>query len=91
MEFQIGLFLDINDQIQFVQLGRIQDTRSIEHNISSRIVLRESDTVADRIQTGEQRHETIQAISQTSMRRCSVLERIHQETELLLRSFFGES
>ena len=81
MEFQIGLFLDINDQIQFVQLGRIQDTRSIEHNISSRIVLRESDTVADRIQTGEQRHETIQAISQTSMRRRSVLERIHQETE----------
>lgn len=35
MEFQIGLFLDINDQIQFIQLGWIQDTRSIEHNISS--------------------------------------------------------
>ena len=91
MEFQIGLFLDINDQIQFIQLGWIQNTRSIEHNISSGIVLRESDTVADRIQTGEQRHETILAISQTSMRRRSVLERIHQETELLLRSFFGES
>ena len=49
MEFQIGLFLDINDQIQFVQLGRIQDTRSIEHNISSRIVLREKMCIRDSI------------------------------------------
>ena len=85
MEFQIGLFLDINDQIQFVQLGRIQDTRSIEHNISSRIVLRESDVVADRLRAAEQRAQTVETERKAAVRGRSVLEGVHQEAEALLR------
>ena len=87
MEFQIGLFLDINDQIQFVQLGRIQDTRSIEHNISSRIVLRESDTGSDTIETGKYAYPTVEAVCQPTMRRRAVFKCIHKESDLLWGPF----
>ena len=78
------LFFYIYNQIQFVQLFLIEEARCVKHHVASAIVLREGNAVADAIQSGKDAHPTVETISQTSMRGCTILESIHQEAKLLL-------
>ena len=50
--------------------------------------LGEGDHVADRLGTGHQRHDAVQAEGQAAVRRRAVLQRVEQEAELELR-FLG--
>ena len=63
----------------------------IQHDIATGVVFRERDTVTDRIEAGKQRDPTVQTVSQTTVRRRTIFEGIHQEAETLLCLFFGEA
>lgn len=72
------------NQSELIELRLVESSRSIDHNIASSIILRECDTVADRVKLSEQRDKTVETVCKATVRRRTELERSHQETELLL-------
>ena len=76
---------------QFVELGLLDDAGSIQHHVTSAVVLGEGYTVADAVEAGEEAHEAVETVGQTSVWGCTVLEGIHQEAELALRLLGGEA
>ena len=65
--------------------------RRAAHHVSSSVVLREGDEVADRVGATEERAETVEAEGQASVRRCAILEGAHQEAELFLCLLVSEA
>ncbi len=59
---------------QLIQLSIADGGRCIVHHIATGIVLRESDYLPDRIQTGKQRNPTIKTKSNTAMRSAPYLK-----------------
>ena len=74
--------------MQLIELRLIQAAWGIEHHIATAVVFGESNTVADTVKLGKQAHEAIKTVCQTTMRRSTILEGIHQEAKLEL-SLFG--
>ena len=74
--------------MEFVELFLIHESRSIEHDVASGVVLRECDAVADAVQSGKEADETVETLGQASVRGSSILESVHEESELFL-GFFG--
>ena len=65
MEREINLFLNVDCQTEFIQLLLINDARSIEHYITTAIVLGEGNDIADAIEFGKETYETIQTVGKT--------------------------
>ena len=76
---------------EFIHLGIVDNRRSLSHNVSSHIVLRECDVVADGLLAAEQRAEPVESESQSSVRRSSELEGVHQEAETVFCLLVSES
>ena len=87
----MSLFLYVDCQAEFIQLLLVDNTRGIEHNIATAVVLGERYDIADAVKFSKEAYETVQAVCQTTMRRCAILEGVHEETELLLCLFGGEA
>ena len=58
----LRLGLGAHHQLQFVQLGGVEDARSIKHNVASRVVLGEGDAVANTVKTSEEADETVKTV-----------------------------
>ena len=78
-----GLFLmQINAQLQFVELFRVEHARGVEHHVAAAVVLREGDTVADGVEFCEDAHEAVETESKSCVRRCAIFECVDEEAEL---------
>ena len=85
------LVFEVDNKVELVELLLVERSRSVEHNVASAVVFRERDAVADGVETGEERYPTVEAVSQTTVRRCTELEGVHQETELFCSLFWSEA
>ena len=89
--YRIIQLFQIQRNLQLIQLLLRYRRGRAAHHVAAGVVLREGDEVADAVGTAEQGAETVETESQTSVRRCAVLEGTHQEAELLLSLFVGEA
>ena len=71
--------------MQFIQLHLINLRRRINHHITPLIVLRECDVVADCLLTSEECAHAVETECEASVRRCSELEGVDDEAELVVR------
>ena len=85
------LVFEVDNKVELVELLLVERSRSVEHNVATAVAFRECDAVADGVETGEERYPTVEAVGETSVRRRTVFESIHQESELLLCFLRGES
>lgn len=74
--------MQINAQLQFVELFRVEFARGVEHDVTSAVVLREGDAVADGVELGEDAHEAVETESKAGVRRSAILEGVDEEAEL---------
>ena len=81
----------INLDTQLVELFLADGRRRLAHHIATRVVLRESNEVANRVGTGKDRAQAVEAEGQTGVWRCAVGEGIHQEAELGSGALVGEA
>ena len=91
MRHNILLSFQVKLDFQFIQLFLIYGRWCIEHDVTTRVVLRECDAVTDAIETSQDADETIQTESKTCVRWCSILEGVHQETKLSLGTLWSET
>lgn len=79
--------LNIYFDMKLVKLLLIKTGRSIKHNITSTVVFREGDAVADRVEACQYADKAVKAKGKTSMWRRTILKCIHEEAELCLGTF----
>ena len=72
------LILKVNEDIEFVELCLFKWSRSIDHDITTRVVLREGNTVTDAVKTCKEAHEAVETVGQSTMRRSTILEGVEQ-------------
>jgi hypothetical protein len=75
---------EVNFELKLVELFLVESCGSVKHNVATAVILGESDTVADAVKAGEQRYPTVETIGETTVRRSTELECVHEEAELLL-------
>ena len=79
-ERRILLFY-INFELEFVKLRLVKRTGSIKHDVASGVVLGECDAVTDAVQACKDAYKAVQTECQTTVRRCTELDGVHQEAE----------
>ena len=70
--------------MQLLKLFVSDIARSVGHQTTRLLGLGKCDRVANRFLTGQQHHHAVDAEGKASVRRCSHIQSVHQEAELLL-------
>ena len=84
-------FLHCRTNGQLTELFVVNFRRSIGHNVTSTLRLREGDYVTDGSALSHDHNQTVKTESQAAMRRRAVLEGIHHEAELGMCFFLREA
>src|SRR5690606_7922076 len=83
---RLGFFTQLN--MQLAQLSVAHFTRRLSHHTCCGLSCREGNHFTDRLSAGHQHNQTIQTESQTTVRRCTELQRVEQEAEFFALFFF---
>ena len=83
--------LEVQRNLELVELSLVDGARCIDHHVATLVVLGECDGIADGIDFGKHRNDTIQAECKTSVRRCTILEGINQTAKLFHGLLLGEA
>src|SRR5690606_14855573 len=83
--------LQISANKKFVELFFVDFRWCVDHHIPARIVFREGDEVANCLLSAENCNQSVESESQSTMRRRSILEGVHQKSELIAGFFLRKS
>ena len=78
-------------EAELVQLYGVYLRRSVDHHVTALVVLREGDVVAYGLLSAEEGTDAVETEGKSSVRRCSELEGVDDESELVLGFFLSDA
>src|SRR5712691_11346984 len=83
--FMFSILRRAKTDMQLAQLLLVDRRRSVREQVLRALGFGKGDHVADGFRAGHHCDDAVQAEGDASVRRCAVLQRLEQESELLLR------